>query len=96
MGPGKTTILRLIHGLDRAREGTLSFGIKDQQEIYRRQSFVFQKPIMLRRSALENMMYPLVLHGMERRKATTKAEAMLGAGGVGWQCENAGNVSVWW
>ncbi|MEM8794399.1 MAG: ATP-binding cassette domain-containing protein [Pseudomonadota bacterium] len=81
-GAGKTTLLRLIHGLERARAGHVSYGSCELREAYRRQSFVFQKPIMLARSALENMMYPLRLHGVSRGEARSQAEAALDAVGL--------------
>lgn len=76
-GAGKTTFLRLIHGLERAKAGTLSFGLTDEKEIYRRQCFVFQKPIMLRRSALDNVAYPLILRGEAKTTAREQAYAMI-------------------
>jgi len=76
-GAGKTTLLRLIHGLERPREGQVVFAIDDVALVRQKQCFVFQKPIMLRRSALENVIYPLVLRGMKRTEAKVKAQAMV-------------------
>ncbi|MEL6689328.1 MAG: ABC transporter ATP-binding protein [Pseudomonadota bacterium] len=59
-GAGKTTLLKLLHGLERPRTGTVSWGgiTPDQQ------SFVFQRPVLLRRSARENLLLPLKLRGL--------------------------------
>lgn len=76
-GAGKTTMLRLIHGLERATKGTVSFAISQTGDIHRKQCFVFQKPIMLRRSALENVAYPLLLRGVRRSEALASARAMI-------------------
>ena len=76
-GAGKTTLLRLLHGLERPQDGRVSFAHTNQKEAYQKQCFVFQKPIMLRRSALENVAYPLILSGMAKSSAREKAGAML-------------------
>lgn len=76
-GAGKTTLLRLIHGLERTAGGALSFGIDDVRAVRRKQCFVFQKPIVLRRSALDNVAYPLILHGMKKADARTEARSMI-------------------
>ncbi|MEP1443638.1 MAG: ATP-binding cassette domain-containing protein [Hyphomicrobiales bacterium] len=76
-GAGKTTLLRLIHGLERARRGQVVFAEPDINEVRRKQSFVFQKPIMLRRSALDNVIYPLSLRGVPKAEAKQSALAMI-------------------
>ena len=59
-GSGKTTLLRAMHGLDRLREGRVRWAAP--LEVARaRQAFVFQVPILLRRSARANIAYPLEL-----------------------------------
>jgi tungstate transport system ATP-binding protein len=67
-GSGKTTLLRLMHGLDRARDGDVQWAV-DKAEARRRQAFVFQTPVMLRRSVLDNVAYPLQLRKTPRRQA---------------------------
>ena len=67
-GSGKTTLLRLMHGLDRARNGRVDWAI-DNIQARARQAFVFQTPVMLRRSVLGNIAYPLQLRKMSRRQA---------------------------
>ena len=67
-GSGKTTLLRLMHGLDRAREGRVNWAV-DKIEVRRRQAFIFQTPVMMRRSVLENVAYPLQLRKTPRRQA---------------------------
>ncbi len=52
-GSGKTTLLRVMHGVERISEGIVESEIP--QEL---QAFVFQTPIMLRRSVYENLVYP--------------------------------------
>lgn len=56
-GSGKTTLLRAMHGLQRIRGGEVNWA-RDVD-----QAFVFQTPILLRRSVLANIAYPLQLRG---------------------------------
>ena len=76
-GAGKTTLLRLIHGLERAREGQVAFALSNVKQVHAKQCFVFQKPIMLRRSALDNVAYPLIVGGMSKATAREQAHAMI-------------------
>lgn len=55
-GSGKSLFLRLCHGLLPASQGTLSWNGGQTRPP---QTMVFQKPVMLRRSAKENIMYAL-------------------------------------
>lgn len=81
-GAGKTTLLRMMHGLERARGGTLEWAVP-QGEARRRQAFVFQTPIMMRRSVLDCIAYPLRLNGASRADARAKARAAAEAAGLG-------------
>jgi len=73
-GAGKTSLLRLMHGTARLTGGQIDWAC-DRTEAQRHQSFVFQRPILLRRSVEENLTYPLRLRGVSRleaRKAAAK------------------------
>lgn len=67
-GSGKTTLMRLLHGLESPREGTTTWN-SDLKNAQLNQSFVFQTPIMLRRTAIENIIYPLKLRGIDTNAA---------------------------
>ena len=56
-GSGKTTLLRAMHGIERISTGQVAWthNAPDQQ------AFVFQSPIVLRRSVADNLAYPLTL-----------------------------------
>ena len=56
-GSGKTTLLRVMHGIERIRVGDVVWENVDPAK----HAFVFQTPIMLRRSVAENLAYPLML-----------------------------------
>ncbi|MEM9249472.1 MAG: ATP-binding cassette domain-containing protein [Pseudomonadota bacterium] len=81
-GAGKTTLLRAMHGLERISEGAVTWGAPEA-EARRRQAFVFQRPVLLRRTVLENMAYPLLVHGMVRKAARTEAALWLERVGLG-------------
>ena len=71
-GSGKTTLLRLLHGIARLGAGRIDWAC-DEARARNAQAFVFQRPVMLRRSVLDNLAYPLVMRGIARRAARTQA-----------------------
>ena len=56
-GSGKTTLLRVMHGIERLSTGRVRWS----EDAPDRHAFVFQSPIVLRRSVAENLAYPLRL-----------------------------------
>ncbi len=71
-GAGKTTLLRALHGLERVSAGQIHWA--DQARALReRQAFVFQTPILMRRSVLDCIAYPLRLRGVRRGEARARA-----------------------
>ncbi|WP_299417964.1 ATP-binding cassette domain-containing protein [uncultured Sulfitobacter sp.] len=72
-GSGKTSLLRLLHGSARLTEGSIAWAC-DAAQAQRAQGFVFQRPVMLRRSVLENLIYPLRTRGVEKATACKRAE----------------------
>ena len=70
-GAGKSTLLRLIHGLLHPSDGTLRW----PQPLT--QAMVFQRPVMLRTTALANVMYGLTLKGHARSESERRAAAAL-------------------
>lgn len=61
-GSGKTTLLKVMHGVERISTGRVSWAVPDE-EAQHHQGYVFQTPIMLRRSVVDNLRYPLQLSG---------------------------------
>jgi tungstate transport system ATP-binding protein len=71
-----------MHGLERLAKGTINWQVS-LNEARQRQGFVFQSPIMLRRSVLDNLTYPLTLRGAAKNKATTLARSWAERVGLG-------------
>src|SRR5213080_5503725 len=56
-GAGKSVLMRLMHGLLAPTSGTVSWREKDIGRVRRLQAMVFQRPVMLRRSAVGHVVY---------------------------------------
>lgn len=65
-GAGKSVLLRLCHGLLQPTSGQVRFNGPESIDGRRRHAMVFQRPVMLRRSALANVAYGLMLAGVPR------------------------------
>jgi tungstate transport system ATP-binding protein len=72
-GAGKSVLMRLCHGLLRPTAGSVKWHGGG------RQALVFQRPVMLRRSAIENVVYGLRLAGVSSRQAESRAVQVLEA-----------------
>ena len=73
MGLGKTTLLKLMHGLEKPKSGVARWAVPNSIANMK-QSFVFQSPIVLRRTVLENMAYPLIIRKVARKIAFLRAK----------------------
>jgi tungstate transport system ATP-binding protein len=62
-GAGKSVLMRLMHGLLAPSSGRISWA---GEGAARRQAMVFQRPVLLRRSALANVLYALHLARVPR------------------------------
>jgi tungstate transport system ATP-binding protein len=72
-GAGKSVLLRLVHGLLAPSSGKIRW---QGENARRRQAMVFQRPVMLRRSALANVTFALKCAGVraaEREKLALEA-----------------------
>ncbi len=77
-GAGKSVLMRLMHGLLAPCAGELLWnGRVADSGVRRRQAMVFQRPVLLRRSALANLTYALALAGVPRREREREALAAL-------------------
>lgn len=89
-GSGKTTLLRLMHGLERAREGSVAWAVPEAQT-RAHQAYVFQSPIMMRRSVVDSIAYPLLTHGTPKAQSRKQAEDWAARVGLG---EAAGRMAT--
>ena len=60
-GAGKSVLMRLMHGLLQPTSGQISWHGQGEERVRRGQAMVFQRPVLLRRSALANILYALEL-----------------------------------
>jgi tungstate transport system ATP-binding protein len=75
-GAGKSVLMRLMHGLLEPTSGRIAWSDAGAR---RRQAMVFQRPVMLRRSALANVAYALDAAGIRNpEKAAMAALAEVG------------------
>ncbi|HUF80273.1 MAG TPA: ATP-binding cassette domain-containing protein [Burkholderiales bacterium] len=79
-GAGKSVLMRLCHGLLEPTGGTLFWAGPNGGR--GRQAMVFQRPVMLRRSALANVVYGLRLAGFPRTECRLRAQDVLDAVGL--------------
>ena len=70
-GAGKTTLLRLAMGLVAPTRGRVTWGGRADAPPTRR-AIVFQRPVMLRRSAAGNLRYALKAAGVAARRSTQR------------------------
>jgi tungstate transport system ATP-binding protein len=70
-GAGKSVLLRVLHGLLVPSSGEIAWGGASARP--REQAMVFQRPVMLRRSALANIEYALAVNGFEGAARTAAA-----------------------
>jgi lipoprotein-releasing system ATP-binding protein len=91
-GAGKSTLLHLLGGLDRPSKGRIYFGHRDLGSLSDKQladfrnktlGFVWQSPSLLPEfAALENVMMPLLIRGIEPEEAGAIARARLSEVGL--------------
>jgi len=76
-GAGKSVLMRVCHGLLAPTSGKVEWHAAEVSGAPRRQAMVFQRPVMLRRSALANVAYALkAAHVARRERARRAGEAL--------------------
>ena len=81
-GAGKTTLLRAAMGLMRLTQGEITWGGRADAPPVRR-AILFQRPVMLRRSAAANIDYALGKTDMPRAQRIDELLALVGLAGLG-------------
>jgi tungstate transport system ATP-binding protein len=72
-GAGKSVLLRLCHGLLYPTSGTIRWSSPETPGGPRRQAMVFQRPVLLRRTAVANVAYALAIGGVSRAQRLPRA-----------------------
>jgi tungstate transport system ATP-binding protein len=80
-GSGKTTLLRAAMGLIRPSRGRITWGGREASPPTLR-AIVFQRPVMLRRSAAGNLRYALVAAGVPREQRERRIAELLSLVGL--------------
>jgi tungstate transport system ATP-binding protein len=82
-GAGKSLLLRLMHGLISPTKGVILWaGAPTNERVRLRQAMVFQKPVLLRRTAVGNIAHALALRGVARSERGPRAHRALVLGGL--------------
>ena len=81
-GAGKSVLMRLCHGLLKPTAGRVTWRQDGITRRARGQAMVFQRPVMLRRSAIANVIYALKLAGIAPAECRLRAEDVLEAVGL--------------
>lgn len=91
-GAGKSVLMRLCHGLLEPTGGRVVWHGARNGDVRRHQAMVFQRPVMLRRSALANVVYGLQLAGKSRRESELRAMDVLEVVGLEKQAHRPARV----
>jgi tungstate transport system ATP-binding protein len=75
-GAGKTSLLRICMGLEAPTSGSVSWGGRADRAMARR-AILFQRPVMLRRTAAANVAYALAQAGTPRNQRGGRVAALL-------------------
>jgi tungstate transport system ATP-binding protein len=77
-GAGKSVLLRLVHNLITPTSGEILWaGRRMDRALALRQAMVFQKPVLLRRSAAANIWHALSLRGVDRSERADRVDGAL-------------------
>jgi tungstate transport system ATP-binding protein len=82
-GAGKSVLLRLMHGLIAPTSGEILWaGMRMDRGLALRQAMVFQKPVLLRRSAAANIWHALGVRGIYRGERAIRVDGALKLAGL--------------
>jgi len=79
-GAGKSMLLRVLHGLVEPTRGRLTWGRATTRP--EGQAMVFQRPVLLRRSAADNVRHALALAGIRGAEAARRIDDALSSVGL--------------
>jgi len=77
-GKGKTTLLKILAGLDSEFTGEITYdGKRLSQKLRRRMTMTFQTPMLLNRSVYANIEYPLKIRGIARSERKERVMSLV-------------------
>jgi tungstate transport system ATP-binding protein len=91
-GAGKSVLMRLCHGLLTPTAGAIVWRGTNQAKRPRQQAMVFQRPVVLRRSALANVVYGLKIAGVSGTERELRARDVLEAVGLADRADRPARV----
>ena len=91
-GAGKSVLMRLMHGLLAPTAGRIAWSDGDRRRVRRQQAMVFQRPVMLRRSARANVIFALQAVGVAGKERERRADEALREVGLSHLAERAARV----
>jgi tungstate transport system ATP-binding protein len=92
-GAGKSLLLRICHGLLRPTRGGVRYaGGASPAETRARQAMLFQRPVLLRRSAAANVAWALAVRGVPRAARRARVREVLEATGLAALADRAARV----
>jgi len=89
-GAGKSVLLRVLHGLIEPTSGEVLWEGSTARP--RAQAMVFQRPVLLRRTALANVEYGLAVNGVRGIERTRRAREALALVGLEHLCDRQSRV----
>jgi tungstate transport system ATP-binding protein len=81
-GAGKSVLMRLMHGLLVPSSGRVEWNATEEPGARRKQAMVFQRPVLLRRSAQANVAYALKIARVAGRQRNAQAAEALESVGL--------------
>jgi len=91
-GAGKSVLLRLCHGLLAPTSGNVRWAHPERRGEPRRQAMVFQRPVLLRRSALGNLTFALAVAQVPHYQREGRALAALARVGLAARADSPARV----
>ena len=91
-GAGKSLLLRLCDGLLTPTSGTLDWNGRSPAEARTHRAMVFQRPVLLRRSAAANIAYALGVRGVARHERKARVAEALARTGLTYLADQPARV----
>jgi len=91
-GAGKSVLMRLMHGLLEPTSGRVEWSAPERRGAPRKQAMVFQRPVLLRRSAQANVSYALRVAGVREPERGTLVRESLESVGLAYLAHRSARV----